>query len=132
MYIEYLKIFIISSSFLVFLITFLYLGISYKINGRPNNIPYEMIVIIVPLLFGIFGIINYYIIKKYNDKNYSIIVGLIFGLLLSLIGRFYLKLPSKLFKLKNENIVHIIAMIIYGFIFRVILSPIYDLFDMLN
>ncbi len=53
----------------------------------PSTIPYELFPIFIPLLYGIFGLINYYIISKYGN-NYSIIVGMALGILLSIIGRF--------------------------------------------
>jgi hypothetical protein len=80
--------------------------------------------IMIPLLFGIFNEINTIVIKKYNNINYSLIVGAIFGLLLSSIGRFYLNLPKLLFGFKqNEHNVHIIAVILYALIFRLIATP---------
>ena len=60
----------------------------------------------------------------------SLIVGAIFGFALSMFGRFYMKLPSKLFMLeeKKQNIVHFYAPVLYALIFYIIISPLQDLF----
>lgn len=123
------KIFIISSSLPIFFITFSYIGyaiIKSKNYKSTKNIHYELFPILIPLFFGIAGIINYHIIKKYNSNNMSLIVGAIFGLILSTIGRFYLKLPTKIFNFTNVNEwhSHIIAFLIYSCIFRFIMTPI--------
>lgn len=82
---------------------------------------------ILPLLFGIAGVINYNVIY-YGSYN-SILVGAIFGMALSMVGRFYFDIPKKLFKMhKNkEKVVHMYAPILYAFIFYFIISPMQDL-----
>ena len=67
---------------------------------------------------------NYYIITNYGN-NYSIIVGMALGILLSIIGRFGLDLPIKLFNFtKNTSYqVHIYATIMYAMIFRLLVTP---------
>tara|TARA_B110000967_G_scaffold194991_1_gene224046 strand:+ start:230 stop:619 length:390 start_codon:yes stop_codon:yes gene_type:complete len=122
-----ITIFLISS--FISIITLGYIRIAYNNKNRPSTIPYELFPIFIPLLYGIFGLINYYIISNYGN-NYSIIVGMVFGILLSIIGRFGLDLPIKLFNFtKNKSYkVHIYAIIIYAIIFRFIITPVtYDL-----
>ena len=111
------------SSF-ISIITLGYIGIAYNNKHRPSSIPYELFPIFIPLLYGIFGLINYYIITDYGN-NYSIIVGMLFGILLSIIGRFGLDLPIKLFNFtKNTSYnVHIYAIIMYAIIFRLLVTP---------
>mgnify|MGYP003969578877 FL=1 len=117
-----INIFLISS--FISIITLGYIGIAYNKKNRPSNIPYELFPIFIPLLYGIFGVINYYIISKYGN-NYSIIVGMVFGILLSIIGRFGLDLPIKLFNFtkKTSYKVHIYAIIMYAIIFRSLVTP---------
>ena len=117
-----INIFLISS--FISIITLGYIGIAYNKKNRPSNIPYELFPIFIPLLYGIFGLINYYIITKY-ENNYSLIVGMVFGILLSIIGRFGVDLPIKMFNFtKNTSYkVHIYAVIIYAIIFRWIITP---------
>jgi hypothetical protein len=117
-----LSVFFISS--FISIITLGYVGIAYKNNNRPSTIPYELFPIFIPLLYGIFGLINYYIITNYGN-NYSIIVGMALGILLSIIGRFGLDLPIKLFNFtKNTSYqVHIYATIMYAMIFRLLVTP---------
>ena len=108
------------------IITLFYIGWAFNNKGRPSNIPYEYFAVLIPISYGFFGIINYYAVKYGNNTNWSLLVGAIFGFLLSIIGRFTLKLPSKLFNVgtKSEYMVHIYAIILYSIIFRFILTPI--------
>lgn len=119
-----LNIFLISSSLPIFIITMIYIGIAFKKSGRPSHIPYELFPIFIPILYGIFGLVNYFVVKKYN-ANYSILIGMIFGLLLSIIGRFQLNLPKYIFGMNssNEYLVHIFSIITYAIIFRIIMTP---------
>jgi len=122
---------IIGSSIYATMITFSYTGKAYKTSGKPKDIPFELLPLIVPSLFGLMNIINIYIQEninlKFKGKNYLIsgIVGAIAGLIFSFIGRFGLNLPTKMFQFteKNEWQVHIIAAIMYAIIFTVIIQP---------
>jgi hypothetical protein len=118
--------FLKSSSFPTFIITFSYLGLAFRKNNRPSDIPYELFAIFLPLLFGIGGVINKYIIELTNQSNYSLLVGALFGLMLSSIGRFGYNLPVKIFDFnkENEHMVHLHAIILYSLIFRFIVYPI--------
>ena len=122
-----LNIFLISS--FISIITMGYIGIAYNNTNRPSTIPYELFPIFIPILYGIFGVINYYIISKYGN-NYSIIVGMVFGILLSIIGRFVLNLPIKLFDFTKDTSykVHIYAAILYAIIFRSLVTPLVNYF----
>ena len=130
--------FIKGSSVLAALPTLLYLGF-YQRRNRLNalnsssdiaiktflSIPYESIVVGVPLIFGL----AYFLMKKSernsddpNKKNIHtgrvILFGSSLGLILSIIGRFGFDLPAKLFGInEREYSVHIVAPIIYPFIF---------------
>jgi hypothetical protein len=106
------------------IITMIYLGITFSINNRPSSIPFELIALAMPILYGIFGVINYYIINEFGN-NYSLVIGGIFGLLLSFIGRFILDIPKKLFQMPidAEYIVHISATLLYSVLFRFIITP---------
>ena len=117
-----INVFIISS--FISIITLGYIGIAYNNKNRPSTIPYELFPIFIPLLYGIFGVINYYIISKYGN-NYSIIVGMVFGILLSIIGRFGLDLPIRLFNFTRNTSyqAHIYALILYAIIFRLLVTP---------
>jgi hypothetical protein len=117
-----ITVFLISS--FISIITLGYVGNAYSNKNRPSTIPYELFPIFIPLLYGIFGVINYYIISNYGN-NHSIIVGTVFGMLLSTIGRFGLDLPIKLFNFRKNTSykVHIYAIIMYAIIFRLLVTP---------
>lgn len=121
---KHLIIFFLSSFFSI--ITFLYIGINYnkKKHTTAQDVPFFALPIIMPTLYGLMGILNYYAIKQFGNEA-SLLVGGAFGLALSLVGRKILKLPSKLlnFKKENEYQVHIIAPIVYALIFRLLITP---------
>tara|TARA_B110000977_G_C11071735_1_gene489762 strand:- start:2204 stop:2596 length:393 start_codon:yes stop_codon:yes gene_type:complete len=118
----HLLVFIISG--FVSIITLVYVGLAYKKNNCPPTIPYGLFPIFIPILYGVFGIINYYIINNVG-VYYSWLVGILFGLILSLIGRFMLNLPILLFNFtkRTEYNVHLYAMLIYSCIFQFIITP---------
>ena len=118
-----INIFIISGFFSI--ITLSYIGVAYSKNACKSTIPYELIIVFMPLLYGIFGLVNYYVIMNYG-LQYSFIVGMIFGLFLSIVGRFKLNLPILIFNFtkKSEYKVHIYATLLYACIFQLIISPI--------
>lgn len=123
---DYLLAFIIGSSIIITLITFLYLGRAYQKADRPKDIPYETVAIFVPVMYGLFNVINYILQVKYNQSpNISFIVGGTMGLIFSLIGRFGYDLPVRIFNFtkEREHYVHFIAPILYGLIFRFSLQP---------
>jgi hypothetical protein len=119
--------FFLASSLPVFAITLSYLAYNYAKNQKPVDIPIEIFGLLVPLAFGIAGIINYNAIK-FGSYN-SLLVGGIFGFALSLIGRFYYDIPSKLFGMQGDKqrIVHMYAPVMYALIFYIIISPLQDL-----
>lgn len=123
-----LHAFFLASSLPAFAITMSYLAYGYAKQKRPNDVPYELFPLLVPIAFGIFGIINYNAIK-FGSYN-SLLVGGVFGLLLSLIGRYYLDIPNKVFGLEGikQRIVHMYSPILYALIFYIIISPMQDLF----
>ena len=118
----YLNVFIVSG--FVSLITLTYLGSAFRAKDRPFDIPFELFSIALPLFYGLFGMVNYYVISHYG-QGYSFLVGIFFGLFLSIIGRFGMNLPTKLFNFtrSNEYMVHIYAIIMYALIFQFIITP---------
>ena len=118
-----INVFIISS--IVSLITLGYTGLAYLRKGYPAQVPYKLFILIIPILYGLLGIINKYVVLQFGLK-YSLLVGALFGLLLSFIGRFTLNLPIVLFDFTKETEyqVHLVAMLLYAGIFRYIITPI--------
>ena len=124
-YIIYMKntrVFIISS--IVSLITLGYLGVAYMRKGYPSTVPYKLFILVIPVAYGLFGIINKYVIKRFGIE-YSLVVGALFGLILSSIGRFVLNLPQLLFNFTKETEyqVHLGAILLYACILRYIITP---------
>ena len=115
-------VFIISVA--VSIITLGYVGFANVRNGCPANINSEFFPLFIPLLYGIFGVLNYYVTQNFGN-GYSFLVGMLFGLLLSMLGRFMLNLPTKIFNFTDSNqwMVHIHAMVLYAGIFQLIITP---------
>lgn len=116
--------FVVGSSIICTIITFLYTGNAYKRSGRRPDVPYENIPVVVAILFGFFNVLNVHLTKKYGN-NVSFLVGGLMGLTFSSIGRFGMDLPTKIFGFnrKNEYLVHLYAFVLYGLIFRFIVQP---------
>lgn len=77
-----------------------------------------------PFLLTFFIVLFYIIFNNIAFKYKSpFLIGGVLGLFFSIIGRFVLDLPRKLFMIKNEWIVHPGAFIIYGIYFRYFLHP---------
>jgi len=106
------------------LITLGYIGVAYITKGYPEAVPYKLFIVSLPILYGIFGLINCYVIATLGHR-YSFIVGAIFGLILSSAGRFIFNLPKLLFDFTDETEyqVHLIAVLLYGSIFQFIMTP---------
>lgn len=106
-----MKLFI--SSLLSSLMTFSYL---YLPNHKGKiQTPAYIVAFFVALAYYIANYISY------RTKRY-LLVGSVLGLILSLIGRFILHLPRDLFKMENENVVHLVAPILYGLYFNFVVK----------
>jgi len=112
--------FIVGSSLPSFIITLSYIGNAYRKNKQDIN--YELLAVFIPAALGIFNVINMKIVEQYGI-NSSLIVGGIAGLIFSLVGRFKLELPKKIFNIKDEYKVHLMAPVLYALIFRFIITP---------
>ena len=127
MYKNNIHAFLLSSSLPAVFITLGYLSYNYAKNQRPADIPIELFSLGIPLLFGIMSFINYNA-TKYGSYN-SLLIGALFGIALSLVGRYYFDIPEKLFKMHKDKqkVVHMYAPVLYAAIFYFIISPMQDL-----
>ena len=112
-------------SSLASIITIGYIGFAYVNKQYPRNVPYGTFVVFLPILYGIFGLVNHFVIRNIGIE-YSLVVGGLFGLMLSIVGRFIFNLPSILFNFTTdtEYMVHIYAIILYALILRYVITPI--------
>eukprot|EP01083_Nonionella_stella_P066699 175871_1 len=131
---HYLLAFVIGSSLVSTFVTFGYL--SYYVNLRKKSFtykpfPYELFPFIIPIMIGIVNVLNVCIVlNTKRNRLIPFLVGAISGILFSFIGRFGFDLPRKLFHFKpnREWIVHVMAMVIYGFVFGIIVNYFNSLF----
>ena len=95
-----------------------YIGEAYKKLScqEQKQIDYVRIATSLPIVYGI----TFVVLKKFF-KNYFVL-GAVAGLFYSLMGRFVLNLPKKLFKMKNETSVHLIAPMMYALVYGVIVK----------
>jgi hypothetical protein len=112
------RAFIISA--FVSVITIGYIWINFVKHQRPKEVDMILLGTILPILYGLVGIMNYRVPAKY-----SFLVGAAFGLFLSIIGRFALNLPTLIFGFtqQTEYKVHLHAAILYAAIFQFIVTP---------
>lgn len=116
--------FIVGSSLPAVGITMSYLGAAYRTSKYRETIPYELFPLMVPLFLGTANVINMRLVSRYG-ANVSLLVGLVVGLLMSLLGRFGLDLPRKLFGMPQgmRHRVHVIAPLLYAVLYRVVMTP---------
>ena len=115
---------VFAKSFVISLITLVYIGIAFKRSGRPSNVPIETIMMFVPIAYGLFGVFDDFLTTKFK-RDYSLLVGMFVGLVFSLVGSFMLDLPRTIFGFKESTmIVHVYAVILYALIFKYIVHPI--------
>ena len=127
-YKKLLLAFVIGSSLPSVLVSNLYIGLA---NSKKDIIKrYEFFPLGIALLFGIYNVLNYLLYKEINNDLSAIIIGLLYGLTLSSIGRFGMDLPSRLFDFTktNEYMVHVYAAILYAGVFYFIIQNLNKLF----
>ncbi len=99
---------------------------SYKFinNCTKNGINYPQLVRNTPIIFAILNIILIPLFNYFNINNWFII-GAIFSIIYSSMGRFISGIPTKVFELENPNYFHLYALIIwtlfYGFFIQYII-----------
>jgi len=113
--------FLVGSSIIGGLVSFSYIGVGFakwRDGDLWENYHFEWMMGGVLVLLGLFNIIAQNLVNEYNWYGWNIIVGMIFGLVLSSIGRFGFDFPVKIFGFNEDNawLVHIYAMLLYGFI----------------
>ena len=127
-YKQILLAFIIGSSLPSVLFSNLYIGMA---NTKKDIIKrYEFFPLGIALLFGLYNIINYMLYKRLNNDSSAIIMGIVYGLTLSGIGRFIFDLPTRLFHFTKENeyMVHIYASVLYSVVFFFIIQNLNKMF----
>jgi hypothetical protein len=113
--------FLIGSSVAIFPI--IYLGMAYnKLScGEANKmkVKYANLMMGIPLMYGATYVVLSHLLRGLvKDKRTRLFVlGAIAGELYSLIGHFGLEIPETLLLSKNPNSVHIIAPVVYAFIY---------------
>lgn len=132
----YLKAFVIGSSILSTVWSEWYMGKNYDEAGCPcdltffgnKNIKFYLYPIIVPILYGLFNVLNVFLQSQFPDVNEWLVaagVGALFGFLLSVVGRFGFDFPRRVFGFKTQReqaSVHWMAPIFYGVVFAVIVQ----------
>ena len=133
--------FILGTAFPFTLIPFLYLGLAHKKLSKNNErIPgfyYEDVPIYLPLVYGSANALSKYLgmvsgWDKKGEVNWKrlLLTGVVVGFSLSMIGRHNLQLPRRLFKMKpqQEYRVHIVAPILYGLSYLLLVGGMEKLF----
>lgn len=80
-----------------------------------NVLNYKVIPFLLVLAYGVTNTLVIHFKQPF-------IIGGLFGLFLSVIGRFILNLPELVFKLQNQNIVHPVAFLLYSTYFHFVVD----------
>jgi len=125
---ENLISYLVGSSTIGGLISFVYIGYGFynwrngdgSTSNTAYNLPFEWMMGIVLILLGLFNVIAQNLIHESTDHWYgwNFIVGAMFGLMLSSIGRFGFDFPVLVFGFtrSDEWTVHLHAMLLYGIV----------------
>ena len=121
---EYITVFLVGMA--TSIITLSYIFLFYEKAGHPKQVPILTITLLVMTMFGVFAMLDHYIVDKTESYYSSLLVGALAGLIFSLFGRFMFNLPILIFNFKPENAyeVHYKAPLIYAIIFFLIKTPI--------
>lgn len=113
--------FVIGSSIVATAISFLYLGTAFRRSGYRGDVSFEMVPLMVPIMFGLANVVLVSLGSGSGVLKAAMVGGAL-GLLFSVIGRFGLDLPRKLFRYDDDNAwqVHLIAVVLYAGIFTFI------------
>lgn len=110
------QLFLSSASFSV--ITLLYLGAAWRRSGAPSSVPIEQMAVLMPILYGLAGVANRQVIRAVGTPNAALLTGAVFGLALSLVGRFYYELPERIFDNMSGAKASLTAIVLYAAVFR--------------
>ncbi len=134
---EYLRAFVLGSSFPVMIWPLLYIGLPHmkRRTPLPSGLRYETVPLALPIYYGTMNVLSTLVGKMGLDKRWGtrtrlIATGAFTGWLLSMIGRKVYNVPEELFgHAKDDTRVHYVAPILYGAIFGVVVHYLqYNLF----
>jgi len=116
--------FALGSSIVTTFISFVYIGGAYhlSVNKKSSKIaipPLFLALLFVSLYYGAINVLYVYLVKELEySPNVGWGLGAVFGLLLSLLGRFILNYPILVFGFKKEKVwqIHLVAMALYSVI----------------
>ena len=126
---NHIKAFILGTTILISVFPYSYLGIPHTTLGPLKTAKYEYIVMTIPLIFGLANVVTLSLPIQNTTLKY-IIGGTLTGLILSLIGRYWLDIPAQLFPDTSADSVHVIAPILYALVFVLILQRVNLLFGL--
>jgi len=108
--------FAVGISFSATFITLVYLAFAHDYAGQPDDVNLPYIAVLSRLGYGFGNMLNVLLGNSIQSAAFS---GSALGLIFSLIGRFKLNLPSRIFKMEKDDEwkVHLIAPIMYATIF---------------
>ena len=72
-----------------------------------------------PIMFGLFNVALFYVTHKLNINNFWII-GVIASIFISSYGRFVQEIPTKVFKMKNPNMFHVQALLVWCLFYGIV------------
>lgn len=122
------RAFLVGSSVVTSIITIAYVGAAYATAGRPDDVAIEWMTLVFSLIYGAGAVIvnRVALMNGGGSAEWAWLVGAAVGLLLSVLGRFGADLPRKIFGMRADRAawrVHVIAPIMYAFIFRLWVYP---------
>jgi len=124
--------FLVGSSSLATVVTHAYVGAAHARSGRPRSVPMEWSALFVGGVYGVSAVVlKRAVLDRDADPNWSLLVGAVTGVVLSIVGRFGLDLPRLSFDFRTPSgaesgaawTVHLVAAVLYALIFRLLVLP---------
>ncbi len=99
---------------------------TFKDKMDKNGINYASFVRWTPFMFGIINAVFMALFRSLGIHNF-IVIGAIFSIIYSGIGRFYAKIPTLLFEMKDPNMFHLYALVTWTLFYGIFGSLYYNL-----
>jgi hypothetical protein len=129
----------VGSSIITTLISYLYIGLvyHYAVNNNKDIMipPLVLALIFTSLYYGFTNVLYVWLVREKGwSPNISWPLGAAFGLILSILGRFILDYPVKVFGFKPKDAwkIHIVATIFYTFIWGIWVRYVNKWFNLIN
>ena len=111
----------------------IYTGVPFdRLTGaEQKKIKYGRLTMILPFMYALTYLVLTVLLLPYfdNKRTRMFVLGAIAGFIYSLVGHFIMRVPEKIYKSRNPNLVHLYAPIVYSLIYGVVVYKIEEIIN---